>query len=44
MAHRRRLAGTVEAEQAVHSRRNRERHILQRLHAVEVGFEYVANA
>ena len=31
------------AEQAVHSRRNRERHVLQRLHAVGIGLGYVAN-
>jgi hypothetical protein len=42
-AHQRRLAGTVRAEQAVHSRRNRERHVLQRLHAVGIGLRYVAN-
>ena len=42
-AHQRGLAGAVGAEQAVHPRRNRERHVLQRLHAVGVGLGYVAN-
>jgi len=42
-AHQRRLAGTVRTEQAVHSRRNREGHVLQRLHAVEIGLRYVAD-
>ena len=42
-AHQRRLAGTVGAEQAVHSHRNREGHVLQRLHAVGIGLGYVAN-
>ena len=35
-AHQRGLAGAVGAEQAVHARRNRERDVLQRLHAVGV--------
>jgi hypothetical protein len=41
--HQRRLAGTVRAEQAVHSRRNREGHVLQRLHAVRIGLGHVAD-
>ena len=42
-AHQRGLAGAVGTEQAVHPRRNRERHVLQRLHAVGVGLGDVAN-
>jgi len=36
-AHQRGLAGAVGAEQAVHSGRDGERHVLQRTHAVGVG-------
>ena len=42
-AHQRGLAGAVGAEQAVHPRRDRERHVLQRLHAVGVGLGHASN-
>ena len=42
-AHQRGLAGAVGAEQAVHPRRNREGHVLQRLHAVGIGLRYAAD-
>ncbi len=42
-AHQSRLAGAVGSEQAVHSRRDRERHVLQCLHAIGIGLGYVAN-
>ena len=43
-AHQRGLAGAVGAEQAVHPRRNRERHVLQRLHAVGIGLGYAVES
>jgi hypothetical protein len=42
-AHQRGLAGAVGAEKAEHAGRDREGHVLQRLHAVRISLGHVAN-